>query len=368
MSKYAVMPLNDYQNVCEKIRDLTGNQDLIKSGDLPDKITDTVGQAHSKGYFIGYDEGYLVGKQEGGGWLSYDEFWDSLQQNGERRNYWGAFAGWRDELFPPKHPIITDNNHNYMFRNSTIIDTPKVTILGTTIQQLYYGATKLVTAHLSIPDGANSFNATFQNCTKLENLTVEGEIGGNGFDVSMSPLLTKDSILSIINALKDFYPVIIENHSLSNASIEYLSTDLLVEGTTYITTFNYKTAFDEEVYETMFNNAEAVASVIDVYGYGQKVGIHYVADDIFYPDEYEYHLVVFNGLEDSEGTTWVNAIEYRQNKITGEITYAGVEGSKITVKIKQGDASHTVTLGEANLDKLTEKEKAIATKKGWNLQ
>ena len=32
---------------------------------------------------------------------------------------------------------------------------------------------------------------------------MEGEIGGNGFDVSQSTKLTHDSLMSIINALKD---------------------------------------------------------------------------------------------------------------------------------------------------------------------
>jgi hypothetical protein len=47
------------------------------------------------------------------------------------------------------------------------------------------------------------FDSTFRNCFSLENLTIEGTIGQNGFNVQWSTKLTHDSLMSIINALKD---------------------------------------------------------------------------------------------------------------------------------------------------------------------
>ena len=40
MSTHAVMPLNDYKNICDAVREKTSTTGVIKSGELPDKITD----------------------------------------------------------------------------------------------------------------------------------------------------------------------------------------------------------------------------------------------------------------------------------------------------------------------------------------
>ena len=43
--------------------------------------------------------------------------------------------------------------------------------------------------------------SSFVNCYELENLTIEGIIGQNDFNVQWSTKLSKESIISIINAL-----------------------------------------------------------------------------------------------------------------------------------------------------------------------
>ena len=48
------------------------------------------------------------------------------------------------------------------------------------------------------------YDGTFTNCYELVNLTIEGTIGQNGFDVSYCTKLSHDSLMSIINALKDY--------------------------------------------------------------------------------------------------------------------------------------------------------------------
>lgn len=48
------------------------------------------------------------------------------------------------------------------------------------------------------------FQDTFVNCLALENLTIEGTIGQNGFNVQWSTKLTHDSLMSIVNALADY--------------------------------------------------------------------------------------------------------------------------------------------------------------------
>lgn len=195
MSKLAVMPLEDYQNACREVRSCLGDDGLIKSGELSQKIN----IVYNSGIAFGSDMGFEAGKQ------TYEkDFWDVFQAKGERRWYWGAFTGegWTDKTFNPKYPIIADSTaHNYMFRNCRITTIPKITILATAIHQVFYDAKQLITTCLALPNGGNSFNQTFQNCIALENLTIEGEIRGNGLDVSTATKLNKASWISIINAL-----------------------------------------------------------------------------------------------------------------------------------------------------------------------
>lgn len=49
---------------------------------------------------------------------------------------------------------------------------------------------------------STTFISTFTNCIELRNLTIDGVIGQNGFDVHWSTKLTHDSLMSIINALQ----------------------------------------------------------------------------------------------------------------------------------------------------------------------
>lgn len=47
------------------------------------------------------------------------------------------------------------------------------------------------------------FSRTFENCTWLHEIRIEGTIGQNGFDIHWSIELSRESIESIINALSD---------------------------------------------------------------------------------------------------------------------------------------------------------------------
>lgn len=171
----------------------------------------------------------------------YHEFWDSYQQNGERKSYAFAFAGegWTVENFKPKYDIIVKTTARSMFSvglagvdveqllidlgitfdtsGVTSIDgfeyfcqyaSPSVlpvisTISTSRLRYVFYHASNLVTIRKFIlkDDGSQTFTSLFPNCSRLENLIIEGTIGQNGFDISGSPKLSKASITSIINAL-----------------------------------------------------------------------------------------------------------------------------------------------------------------------
>ena len=66
---YAVMPKEDYEHACDVLREYTGEDELIKSGELPeniDKVYDAGSAAgEEKGYSIGYSAGHAQGVIDG---------------------------------------------------------------------------------------------------------------------------------------------------------------------------------------------------------------------------------------------------------------------------------------------------------------
>lgn len=146
---------------------------------------------------------YDAGKQ-----AEQDRFWNSFQQNGNRRNYYYAFAyaGFRDDTFNPKYPIICDGDFGAtsLFNGSEgkeITDTKvpiEIIIHG---NATFYGCNKLKTIRKLIVHETTTFTTNFIAGTNgLENIIIEGTIG-NDFIINTSKVLTKASIISVINAL-----------------------------------------------------------------------------------------------------------------------------------------------------------------------
>lgn len=182
----------------------------------------------------------IQGVFDAGKQAEYDAFWDGYQKSGDRLSYTLAFTGegWRVNTFKPKYDMTNISNANGMFRQSDIAED-LVAILqdlgvsidfshSTDVTCLFYiskftrvgeiscvsagnlnctfmAMFNLVTIDKLIlkQDGSNDFTSTFDGNSKLENLTIEGTIGKNGFNVQWSPLLTHDSLMSIVNALQD---------------------------------------------------------------------------------------------------------------------------------------------------------------------
>lgn len=202
--------------IADAIRDKTGIAGKLTLDDMAAEV----------------DAVYEVGKK-----AEYDAFWDAFQQNGKRTNYAYGFAGegWNDENFKPKYNIVPTVEITGMFRQCNIVNLkkcledcgiridlwqitsasgaftncPKLKVLpkinvsgipGTT--NLFYGCTELETIEEINLDANTGFNKTFYNCTSLTNITVTGDIGQNGLDLSSSTKLTHDSLMSVINALQ----------------------------------------------------------------------------------------------------------------------------------------------------------------------
>ena len=146
-----------------------------------------------------YGQGFDAGKQ-----TEYDAFWDAFQQKGNRRNYWGAFASWTDEIFKPKYPIVA-TGHTSMFYLSTIDTIPALDFSGARAAlqntfNYFYGTT--IEKVILKADGTQNIIAGFIGARNLKNITFEGVIG-ESISFADCSLLSKASIENIISVLLD---------------------------------------------------------------------------------------------------------------------------------------------------------------------
>lgn len=211
----AVMPLSDYKNTCDKIREKTASTDNIKSGELADKV----------------NEVYERGKQD-----EYDRFWDVFQENGNRTYYYNAFYGWDDENTRPKYDIRPTNAYA-MFNTSKVFDlvaiaeqcgivfdfsnntnfsntfghSSNLTRIGevdtrsaSTLLQTFYNSQKVKSIEKVIlkDDGSQTFTTPFRWNYALEEIRFEGAIGAT-ISFADATKLSKASIQSIIFCLLD---------------------------------------------------------------------------------------------------------------------------------------------------------------------
>ena len=192
------------------------------------------------GYSDGYSAGHINGKDEGyreGSQHERSAFWNTYQDGGLRRDYEGAFAGngWTADTLKPMWNITPSSMNQMFFANKNQLDLVSVleaagVVLDTSqawnmsnvfayshfvrvgiidftsapasAVSTFNSATKLVTIDkIILGNKAYTFTAWFNNCTSLVNLTIEGVISSSGFDVQYSSLLSKDSLISIVNAL-----------------------------------------------------------------------------------------------------------------------------------------------------------------------
>ena len=215
--------------VADAIREKTGTTEPLGLVEMPEAIRN-IQAGDDEG---SYDQGFADGKQ-----AEYDAFWDVYQQNGNRTDYSSAFAGvgWRPTNFKPKYNLTVKNaymmfyaygydldlvehlnshgltmkttdctNFQYTFNYSSVahigeLDVTKVTRMQNAFANTY----KLHTIDKIISSENTSYSTgTFGECSLLENVVFEGVIGVN-FDIHWSTKLTHDSLMSIINALKDY--------------------------------------------------------------------------------------------------------------------------------------------------------------------
>lgn len=199
-------------SLADKLRAKLGTAEAINPQDFDGKV----------------DEVFAAGEK-----AEYDRFWDEYQDYGDRTNYQAAFSGngWIDSNFNPKYKNLSVSTLYQAFSYSNITDIKsKINLDTSSAESIAYsfseshikeiGEISIVSSLTSgkvasafsspfiekidklIVNENNIFNSNmFQGAFALKEITIEGIIGQNGFDVHQSTKLSKNSIISIINAL-----------------------------------------------------------------------------------------------------------------------------------------------------------------------
>jgi hypothetical protein len=187
------------------------------------------------------DEVYKKGKKD-----EYDKFWDNFQEYGNRTNYTNAFRGgygFNNQNLYPKYDICPVGSATQMFYGwsgysenvrkinfkermtecGVVLDTSQATNLTSAFA--YFYSSELPTIDLTglketsglifgdnyyylksiekiiISETTPISTSWFRSDTGLENLTIEGTIAQNNFNVKDCKKLTVASLLSILTAL-----------------------------------------------------------------------------------------------------------------------------------------------------------------------
>ena len=218
-------------------------------------IAENVSNVHEAGYLKGYTEGGILGYDQGYGegvHLGQSKVWDAIQDSGKRTNYSSAFSyeEWNSDTFQPKNNIkpITALSMFHMtscsdatkaidliklkeetgfafdfsecttlgyafaskvcFKTIDEVDMRKCTTTGSASYAFYGGyggGNTLKEIKKIICDENTQFNSTtFNYLAFLEEIRFEGTIGKTGITFASSKYLSYESLMSIVNALKDF--------------------------------------------------------------------------------------------------------------------------------------------------------------------
>lgn len=218
-----------YKAIADKVREIKGTEETMTPSEMPSKV----------------QEVYEKGKSEGGGDSWYDTFWDNYQNNGEsgvagtygkRTIFDKAFSGygWYDANFSPKYNMkplrcsltfqtshITNleellqeqgrsidtsdcEDFQQIFQDCRSTHLPKIDARNATTLSYAFSSRYLVSIRELVVSETTPFSNAFNAASNLVYMYVTGTIGQNRFDVSNSTKLDKESLMSIINALKDF--------------------------------------------------------------------------------------------------------------------------------------------------------------------
>lgn len=215
--------------ICDAIREKTGGTEPLTLDAMAQEIPNV------------YNAGYEKGKSEGGGnSVGANDVWEIVQGGGTLKNYDYKFTGAviNPQTFKPPYPI-KPTSANQMFANATnptkeefnladigvdvdfsnctgfqyACSNSAVALIGTMnvtkcsaggVSRTFQGSKLRRIERFITAENVTSYYQAFLNAKYLEHMIVEGVINTAEFSVSSSTLLDKESLLSIINCLKDY--------------------------------------------------------------------------------------------------------------------------------------------------------------------
>lgn len=193
----------------------------IKDGYTQEEVDSKVTEAEQRGF--------ANGKQ-----TENDRFWDMILSNRSAGDYYGAFRYWTCEYLRPPVKIVPSSSSNAahslfqwmqnlkiveatyfdlsnvtstsgrtMFNRCDSLETIEDINFSNTMayQYTFYNCGELKTIAKINCSASTAFASAFVGCPKLENITFSGVISVNGVNLQDSPLLTHESLMSLINCL-----------------------------------------------------------------------------------------------------------------------------------------------------------------------
>lgn len=181
------------------------------------------------GYIIGYEEGYQYGKEAG---VNDSVRWDVIQDYGNRLYYNNAFAYWNMSTLMPKYTIAPTSTFfmsafqgciSLEYINWEMFDLSNCGSFNKTFNSCYKlisididlaptlsnanvwdyafsGCRALTKIQKITAQATHAWTGAFNRCDALTDITFDGVIA-NSINFQHSPLLSYDSIQSIIRAL-----------------------------------------------------------------------------------------------------------------------------------------------------------------------
>lgn len=169
-------------------------------------------------YGVGYNDGYANGESQGiqlGIKAQYDEFWDTIQNNGARTNYSRYFSSalWTDDYLKIKYDMVASSMYQCFRENLYITaldkkyDGSPLVIDGSSVststgfQYAFCKCGSLQRIGTIISRADAPWSSAFESCGDLQEIQIEGTIG-KAFDIHWSTKLSVASMLSILTACK----------------------------------------------------------------------------------------------------------------------------------------------------------------------
>lgn len=131
----------------------------------------------------------------------------SLKNISPLASYRNMFTGCQKMTnFPTLDFLKTTDYYGLFSSCSSMVTAPENIGIGNlanmNMTALFGSCSNLKTIPCITTNATTSFSSTFNGCSALENITFDGVIGKTGISFSGCPLLTHDSLMSIINALE----------------------------------------------------------------------------------------------------------------------------------------------------------------------